>query len=166
MLRRLFAVRLITTLIVIFTLINSFALILVGAFLSVKGIIGIVRGGIGTEAHPALMILESLDVFLIALVFLIFAIGIAKLFHPGSDEELSGVVPSWLNIHNFGELKLVLWEAIMTTLVVLFAAEIVKHGGEFSWTMMVIPASILLLSVSMFVLKKSEEKESPKPAYE
>jgi uncharacterized membrane protein YqhA len=153
MLRRLFAVRLITTLIVIFTLINSFALILVGAFLSVKGIIGIVRGGIGTEAHPAL-------------VFLIFAIGIAKLFHPGSDEELSGVVPSWLNIHNFGELKLVLWEAIMTTLVVLFAAEIVKHGGEFSWTMMVIPASILLLSVSMFVLKKSEEKESPKPAYE
>lgn len=160
MLNRFFAIRLITTIVVVFTVINAFAYVGIGVFTSIEAFIGIYNGEVHTETRPGLKILESLDIFLIALVFLIFAIGIAKLFHPNSDETLSGIIPSWLNINNFTELKMILWEAILTTMVVMFASDIVKRDGKFDWTMLIIPGSIFLLSASMYVLKKAEGSET------
>lgn len=159
MLRSFFAVRIITTIVVIFTLINALAFVGIGVFTSAMAIYGIFNGELYTESHPGLKILESLDIFLIALVFLIFAIGIAKLFHPNADENMAGIIPDWLNINDFAELKMVLWETILTTLIVLFVSDVVRRGGKYDWTMLVIPASITLLSASIFVLKKAEAKK-------
>ena len=75
------------------------------------------QGEIHTESHPGLSILESLDVFLVALVFLIFALGIAKLFLPEPSEKGGLRLPNWMQIQNFTQLKLLLWEAVLTTLV-------------------------------------------------
>ena len=158
MLKNFIAIRFIVTVIVAFMVINAIAFIGLGAYLSVDGIIGLLKGHLHTEEHPGLKIVESLDIFLVALVFLIFSVGIAKLFRPKSDEKLTGMIPSWLNIHNFTELKMVLWEAILTTLVVFFVSDVVKKEGHFEWTMLIIPASIILLSLSMLILKKAEDE--------
>ena len=114
------------------------------------------KGEWHTESHPGLSILESLDVFLVALVFLLFAIGIAKLFIPDTAENLNIKIPEWLDIKNFTELKLLLWEAVLTTLVVYFISDVVKQEGHYSWELMIIPASIILLSLSVFILRKHE----------
>ncbi len=160
MLNKIFATRIITTIIVIITMVNAFAFVGIGVFLSAIGIIEIFTKGLESEARPGLKILGSLDMFLIGLVFLIFAIGISKLFHPDSDKLLSGSLPPWLNLHSFAELKLILWEAILTTLVVIFVSDVVRHGEKLDWTILLIPVSIILLSASIFVLRKSDSKKN------
>ena len=164
MLSKFFPLRIITYFVVFFTMINSFVFLGLGAYLSVTGIIGIFEEGIHSEAHPGLKILESLDIFLVGLVFLIFAIGIAQLFHPKADDEMESFLPKWLDFENFGEVKLVLWEAILTTLVVLFVSDVVKREGKFDWLMMFIPAAILVLSVSLFIIRRTEGRNEPENA--
>jgi len=128
----------------------------IGIYLSVDGILGIFRGEIHTDTHPGLMLLESLDVFLVAIVFFIFAIGIAVLFlaKPKEDGSSTLQLPKWLNINNFTDLKLLLWEAVLTTLVVYFVSDIIKKDGHYDWTILLLPGAILLLTVSTFLLKK------------
>ena len=154
MLQRIFQTRFLVLAIVLFTIINAIAFVVMGVILSVEGITGMFKGEMHTEAHPGLKILESLDVFLIALVFLIFAMGIATLFldKPGSEQRFK--LPSWLNISNFTELKLLLWEAVLTTLVVYFVSAVVKADGDYQWELLIIPGSIVLLSLAVFVLRK------------
>ena len=149
-----------TLVIVIFTTINSLAFIAAGVIESFKGFKGILTGKMHTDEHPGLMILESLDMFLVALVFMVFSIDITMLFLPKSADKLREHIPEWMNIHNFMELKLILWEAILTALIVFFVSDVFKQaeGGHFSWEMLSIPVAILVLSLSIFVLRKSEHK--------
>ena len=140
--------------IVAFTLINALAFVGMGIFLSIEGIVGIFKGKMHTEVHPGLQILESLDVFLVALVFFIFAIGIAKLFLWNDKEDQPLHLPSWLNISNFTELKLLLWEAVLTSLVVYFVSDVVRRDGHYTWELLILPASILLLAASILFIKK------------
>ena len=145
-------------LIVFFTAINAIAFIAMGMMESYHGIIGIFSGKVNTEERPALTILESLDIFLVALVFLIFAIGITMLFLPKSADKIRESVPQWMNIKSFLELKLILWEAILTALIVFFVSEVFAQEGHHTWELLLIPASILFLSISILVLRKSEHK--------
>ena len=154
MLRRILQVRFLILLIVVFTIINAIVFILLGIFISVDGIIGLLQGQMHTEEHPGLKILESLDIFLVALVFLIFAFGIAKLFISDGNEKPGIKIPAWLDVHNFTELKLLLWEAVLTTLVVFFVSDVVKSEGHYSWELFIIPGSIIMLSLSIFILRK------------
>jgi uncharacterized membrane protein YqhA len=149
-----------TLVIVLFTTINSLAFIAVGVIESFHGFKGILTGKMHTDERPGLMILESLDMFLIALVFIVFSIGIIMLFLPNTGDKIRGHVPKWMNIHTFMELKLILWEAILTALIVFFVGDVVKQAdeGHFRWEMLLIPCAILILSISIFVLRKSEHK--------
>lgn len=147
-----------TLIIVFFTTINSLAFIAAGVIVSYKGFKGILTGKIHTDEHPGILILESLDMFLVALVFMVFAIGITMLFLPKSGDKLREHVPQWMNISNFMELKLILWEAILTALIVFFVSAVFRQaeGGHFNKEIMFIPVAILILSLSIFVLRKSE----------
>ena len=156
--KQFLAVRIITIVIVIFTVINALAFIGVGIYTSIDGITGIFRGELHTDAHPGIKILESLDIFLVALVFLIFAVGIYKLFSPSAEKNVDGIIPKWLDIHDFSGLKMILWETILTTLIVLFVSDVIKKEGNMEWTLLIIPASILLLALSMFMLNKVDHK--------
>ena len=135
---------------------NALLFIGIGAYFSIHGAIGIFAGELHSETHPGLQLLESLDMFLIALVFLIFALGITKLFHPGFGEKGNNMIPEWLKIKDFTGLKLILWETILISLVVLFVNEVVKADGHFEWTILLIPGAIFLLAVSLLLLKKGE----------
>ena len=97
---------------------------------------------------------ESLDAFLFALVLLIFSYGILQIFilrRPiGSAEHQL----EWLNIHNISQLKMMLIEVIIVILFVFFLKYTLLHFAEASWEMLILPLSILLLSLSLYILKK------------
>ncbi len=98
--------------------------------------------------------LESLDSFFVALVFLIFSAGIAKLFL--LPEKLDDKLPSWLHFKSFSDLKVLLWETILTALLVALIPHFVKWmemTEHLTWSMLVMPATVLLLAMSMFLVR-------------
>ena len=103
--------------------------------------------------HPLLPALEALDLFLFAVVILILAVGLAKLFL-GDLPLFSGVELSWLKLDSFSALKLLLWDALLLTLVVFFVADMIAHDMELNWFSLVLPGSILMLALASFLLKQ------------
>ncbi len=105
------------------------------------------------DIHPGIAIIDTLDIFLIALVFLIFSIGISRLFIKHDNDEFDKSLPKWLRIESFTDLKVVLMEAIIATLFVFTVTVIVKEktGPSVEW--LIVPGIILLLSISLRVLK-------------
>lgn len=107
--------------------------------------------------YPGLWLLESLELFLIGMMFFIFSIGMAQLFLPNFDrEKFQNHVPSWFQLDNFSQLKLILWETILTTLVVYTVTELVEASGDYDWNMLIIPAMILAISLALLILRFSE----------
>jgi uncharacterized membrane protein YqhA len=111
------------------------------------------------DAHPGRQIAESVDALLFALVLIVLALGTASLFltHHGKDEKSD--LPEWMRIKSLTELKLQLWEAILATLVVTAAAGIIADLSHLEWKHLVTPGAILVLSVSYYLLKKTETKD-------
>ena len=110
----------------------------------------------------AVGLLKSVDLFLVAIVFFVFSLGILVLFH-NAENPLPIKLPEWLRIKNFMQLKVILWEAILTTLVTSYLANLVEtrmNGREINTMQHLIPAAILMISVSLFFLKKGEKEES------
>jgi uncharacterized membrane protein YqhA len=151
---KIFNIRWIILVIVIFTILNALAFIALGIYTSIEGYLGIIQGGVHTDLHPGLLILEALDIFLVALVFLIFAMGISVLFLPENSEKIRANLPEWVNVKSFSDLKLLLWEAVLTTLIIYFVSDIVKKDGVYNWEMLILPGSILMLSLCVFILRK------------
>jgi uncharacterized membrane protein YqhA len=105
----------------------------------------------------AVGLLQSVDLFLMAVVFFVFSIGILILFNTHGESDLN--LPNWLQIKNFTQLKVILWEAILTTLLVSYIGGLVYKrldGEQPTVYTLVIPAAILLLSISLFLMKKGE----------
>ena len=104
----------------------------------------------------AIGMLKAVDMFLMAMVFFVFSMGVMILFaHP--EIGLPVKVPEWLRIKSFVELKVILWEAILTTLVVSYLVGLAeaKMGGEkVSLSNLILPGVIFLISLSLFFLKK------------
>lgn len=105
----------------------------------------------------AIKLLQSVDMFLLSIVLYVFALGIIMLFHKNIGDELREVLPEWLQIRDFLQLKALLWEAILTTLVVSFLATLVSiklSGDSLGWEVLALPVCILIISVSLYALKK------------
>ena len=119
---------------------------------------GTVFFNIEGEKPPGVEILESIDLFLIGLVFLIFSLGLVKIFlgRLAGDEDENNT-PRWLRIKNFMELKILLWQTILVSLVIFFVDKIVEAEGELKWSILILPCAILILSISMAVIQKFEK---------
>jgi uncharacterized membrane protein YqhA len=104
-------------------------------------------------------LLKGVDLFLMAIVFFVFSLGIMILFT--SPDNMQPVkLPEWLRIKNFIELKVILWEAILTTLVISFLASLAEKkmaGESLTILSLVGPGVILLISLSLYFLKKGEK---------
>lgn len=103
-------------------------------------------------------LLKGIDLFLMAVVFFVFSIGILILF-TGPDEVLPVALPEWLRIKKFVELKVILWEAILTSLVISYLAGLAEQrmgGRQVNLFHLIIPGVILLISLSLFLLKKEK----------
>jgi uncharacterized membrane protein YqhA len=104
---------------------------------------------------PKMLLLESLDSFLAALVFLIFGLGILKIFI-APDQLIEGL-PSWLQIKSFVELKILLWESILITIVVMAMGTVARRLGSLNWDVLVLPAVVLLMAVGLYLMRGGEE---------
>lgn len=152
MFKKLLYVRYLFLIVVIFMMLNSLFFIAGGVIESIEGIRLFITHGLDEEQKPGLKLLKGLDLFLVSIVFMIFAIGIVRLFgiykHDDSD------LPSWLNISSFKELKVLLWETILVTLVVFTLTGIATDRSGLHWEMLILPGVILILSLSLYLMRK------------
>jgi len=105
----------------------------------------------------AVGLLQAVDLFLIAIVMFVFSLGLLVLFDDKDDIPLK--LPEWLKVKNFMQLKVVLWEAILTTLVVSYLAGLVQlkmSGQQINVSTLILPGGILLIALSLYLLKKGE----------
>ena len=159
MLNKLLRLRYLVAIIVLFTFLNSLVLIFIAGKKSLHAYAVLFFNAKGNKPVPV-EILESIDLFLIALVFLIFSLGLTKLFLGklvGDDDEEK--LPKWLRIKNFLELKMLLWQTILVSLVVLFVDVLFQHQDNMDWNLLIIPVAILILSASMAVINKFEHRK-------
>ena len=127
--------------------------------------LGIVRGVGGyrlifmgppwdAEHLPGVEIARSLDAFMIALVFIVFSIGIVELFLVRPDHPALDAVPSWMRVKSLTELKFVLWEALLVTLVVASVEALVVTVHEPAWVMLMLPLATLILAIGLYFSRK------------
>lgn len=116
-------------------------------------------------------LVSSVDIFLFALVLVIFGVGVYELFISKIDpvERENDTRPSWLRIASVDDLKSSLGKVILMVLIVAFF----KHTLELSkdqWgpiTLLYLSIGILLIAAALYLTHKSgkegeeaEEKES------
>ena len=109
----------------------------------------------GEEA--TLLLLESLDNFLVGLAFLYFAYGIYSLFislNPNTPD----LIPQWLRVSNIATLKKTLLEVLVVLLSVVFVKgllETISTTG-LEWEFLVIPISIVAIAFSIKLMNLDE----------
>ena len=146
---------------------------IIAVLVLISGVVLTVMGGydlvmvfthFGTEeGHNAsrqviIGLLHAVDLFLIAIVFFVLSIGMMVLF-VDPDTSLPLKLPEWLRVKNFVELKIILWEAILTTLVVYYIAGLAEKkikGVEITTQNLILPGAVLLIALSLFFVKKEE----------
>ncbi len=144
---------------VISSMLIALVFIGVGVQSASLGTYGIFKGEIGTETSPGLKLIESLDLFLIGFLFLIFSIGFSQLFFPKPSRlmrVIDTITPDWLKVKDFTELKLILWDTLLTTLVIKFVSDAFLADGVYNWQLTIVPIGILLIALSRFLIKKDK----------
>jgi len=138
---------------------SGIVLAIIGAIDFVKVFFLIGRDLTDLRALMAIGLLHTIDSFLIAIVFFVLALGILILFND-PDATLPIKLPRWLHVHNFMELKAILWEAILTTLVVSYLTRLAERfidGKEITFYSLVMPGGIFLIALSLYFLKRTEK---------
>ena len=102
--------------------------------------------------------LEGFDSFLISVVFLVFSLGLIRIFLVGQEEESR--IPKWLDIKDLKGLKVLLWETILVALVVFSLNSVIRNITTITWEILILPAFILLLTISLYLMR--DEKKSGK----
>jgi uncharacterized membrane protein YqhA len=123
-----------------------------GVMECIKGYKLIINYGMSEELKPGMYLLKGLELFLVSMVFMIFALGMLRLFivYHAHNEQ----VPSWLKIENFKELKVLLWETILVTLVVFTLTKVASDSEVLTWNALILPGVILALTGSLFLMKR------------
>jgi uncharacterized membrane protein YqhA len=136
---------------VVVTLVNALFFILSGVAHSIHGYVEFAKIGFlpSEGVHPGLYLLEGLDAFMVSLVFMVFGMGVARLFL--FDQMQSDQLPGWLQISDLGELKNLMWKTILFTLVVFSATRLVEYP-LYTWETLVFPIIILVLSGAYFLV--------------
>ncbi len=146
---------------IIFRIISAFCFIgaciflLLGIYRFILGFIYFYKSIVGREwLNPGIYIIVGLDTFMLALLFVIFAYGIYRIFilHDIDDSKF----PAWLHVHSFSELKLLLWETSLVTLIV-FSVTLITQEEHPVWNELIVPTAILMLSAAYFFTKKGKD---------
>ena len=112
----------------------------------------------GTDIHNILLnsIIMAIDLYLIAVVLLIFAFGLYELFICKielKEESYSKV----LEIHTLDQLKDKLAKVIVMALVVAFFSKVLNMGMKTTQDMLFFAISILSLAVGLYFLHKDSK---------
>jgi uncharacterized membrane protein YqhA len=159
MFEQLLKVRYLAVVVVVLAILHAVTFLFLGTQAAVKTYWHILDGQLDPASdRPGLELLHALDAMLVALVMILLAVGVAKLFllpHHEDHPEGQRRLPRWLDIESFSDLKYVLWETILLALLVFGLSSLSANLGDLSWNALVIPASILLLALSLFLMKRT-----------
>jgi uncharacterized membrane protein YqhA len=135
---------------VVITFINAIFFLITGVEDAIHGYQEVFKA----EEHgrPGIHFVESLDAFMVSLVFLIFSLGIMRIFTHYHTED--NKLPAWLRINSFTELKVLLWETILVTLVILTVSVLITNLHALNWQLLIPPGVTLILSLSLYLMKK------------
>jgi uncharacterized membrane protein YqhA len=151
---QLLKTRYIAIVIVILSLLHAAAFLVMGIKVAVKAYGEVLTEGASHASRPGLELLHSLDYLFVSLVLLILSLGIAKLFLLDPTKEHPGL-PSWLRLESISELKVLLWETVLTTLLIVALSDLVSNlGSAHEWSVLVEPAGILILALALFFMKR------------
>ena len=107
-----------------------------------------------------LMTLGVVDMFLFGMVMMIFAFGSYNLFiskidninrDPGTEE----VIPNWVRVENFNELKTIFIKVVIMILIISFLQLVVTNIEKFKediYSILILSVGILLISISLKLL--------------
>jgi uncharacterized membrane protein YqhA len=110
----------------------------------------------GSDIATAYLI-KSLDAFLIALVLFIFAYGVYWIFVFQKTEEAGSDPLKSVRINTISQLKKILAEVIIIILFVKFLEIALINLDSLRWELLIMPCSILLLSLSLKFLELKEK---------
>jgi uncharacterized membrane protein YqhA len=157
--RSLLRIRNLAALVAIAFVVHAIGFLVLGTYRAIEAYRPFLGSGQRPEGHPGQHIAESVDALLFSLVLIVLALGTASLFLTKPDRSNVSDLPDWMRIKSLTELKLLLWEAILAMLVVTGAATIIGDLPNLHWNHLVIPSAILVLSISYYLLKRTESKD-------
>jgi uncharacterized membrane protein YqhA len=108
------------------------------------------------ERAATVPVLEAVDAFLFGIVLVIFAYGIAIGFVFTLPDDYVDTLPNWMRIEGVSQLKGILSEVVIVVLIVIFARVVVgtvDSGKSFEWSMLVLPASILMIAIALRMIE-------------
>lgn len=160
----LYSSRYLSILAVVGSIISSIALFLRGCMVIFESIrhffINLSEGKVDPNYEKMFEeLVSSVDIFLFALVLIIFGVGVYELFITKIDpvERKNDTRPSWLRISSVDDLKSSLGKVIIMVLIVAFF----KHTLELSkeqWgpiTLLYLSIGILLIAAALYLTHKS-----------
>jgi uncharacterized membrane protein YqhA len=99
-------------------------------------------------------LVSAVDVFLFALVLLIFSYGIYHLFIINKEEANYLRLPEWARITSLAELKTILAEVIIVILFVELLESVLNVTTEWlPWLGLVVPCAIVLLAGALKLMR-------------
>ncbi|BCM91465.1 hypothetical protein IAD21_03338 [Abditibacteriota bacterium] len=93
--------------------------------------------------------IEAVDVFLLATVFYIVAVGLYELF---IDDTIP--VPAWMEIHSLDDLKSKLLGVVVTVLGVLFLGQVVSWNGQTNLQPYGFAIAAVIAAITFYTRKK------------
>jgi uncharacterized membrane protein YqhA len=134
-------------------LVGSLLMFLQGGFFLHEAWHTILAEGDAVQKQVTVPVLEAVDSFLFGIVLVIFAYGIAIGFVFTLPEGYGQRLPNWMKVGGVGQLKATLAEVVIVVLIVIFARIVVEANGHLQWSMLVLPASILMISVALRMIE-------------
>ena len=134
---------------VVGAILSSFILFIQGFGLIIRGLIGFFRDPYERYELLFEQLVSSVDVFLFALVLIIFGVGVYELFIANVDPEDKPAEsrPAWLKISSVDDLKSSLGKVILMVLIVSFFKHVLEIDTE-HWT----PISLLYLAIGILLI--------------
>jgi uncharacterized membrane protein YqhA len=134
-------------------LVGSLLMFLQGGFFLHEAWHTILTEGDAVQKQVTVPVLEAVDSFLFGIVLVIFAYGIAIGFVFTLPKGYGTRLPVWMKVGGVGQLKATLAEVVIVVLIVIFARVVVEAQGRFEWSMLVLPASILMISIALRMIE-------------
>ena len=153
----LFNSRFLTIFAVIGALLSAVALFVRGTMVVIHGLVDFVNTFSLTEHGNYEKLIEafvsSVDIYLFAMVLIIFGMGIYELFINKIDpvEKKIDSRPSWLHISSIDDLKSALGKVILMVLIVSFFKHSLDIHYETTLDLLLLALGILLLATSLFI---------------
>lgn len=154
--------RYLTLFAVIGSLLSAFALFIRGSMVVAFGLVDFFHSfSSGAEEYEKLLaaFVSSVDIFLFAMVLVIFGMGIYELFINKIDpvERKADSRPSWLQIQSIDELKSSLGKVILMVLIVSFF----KHSLDISFSsasdLLYLSVGILFVASALYIANKQHK---------